>query len=232
MATRSPEQRLADHMLRVVQLVFGVVIATSLTTYKDVVIDPLSEAHRIAALALLAVYLTAVLSWMGWHATMERFPYLYYKQGSSDINVSEHFRVFSDLAVVILYAYVLFRIESLKIAPSCDITLMLIGYPLIFAFYLVSGCLRTKAYERPASRVCSLVAGLVAFSALVAVYCGARASFSTAVAYTRVNALALSFVIAITVWYRILSERQRRRRDRKPASPGGPGSVGSNRVTP
>ena len=216
------EHFLADQMLRIVQLVFGVVIASSLTTYKDVVIDPLSDAHRVAALALLAVYLTAVLSWMGWHATMERYPYMYYKDGTRDISVNEHFRVFSDLAVVILYAYVLFRIELLKTTPSADITPMLVGYPLIFAFYLLSGHLRIKAYDRRASRVLPLLAGFVVFLALVVAYGVARASFSTAT-HTWLNAGGLVLVMALTITYRIFTERQRRRPGGRPVSPEGGG---------
>ena len=201
---------LADQTLRVVQLVFPVVIATSLTTYRDVVANPLSDVHRIAALALLAVYLTAVLSWMGWHATMERYPYVY-RNDDGSLNLSEQFRVFSDLAVVILYAYVLFNIDPLKTVPSSDINGMLLGYPLIFIFYLVSGKLRIMEYDRRASRIIPLVVGLIGFCLLVAIYYVARRSLSTA-AHASLNATLLFGVIALTIGYRIFTEWYRARR--------------------
>jgi hypothetical protein len=209
MAETSSESRplwLSDQLVRAVQLVFAVVIAQSLTLYREILIDPVSEGHNIAALALFALYLTAIWSWIGWHAAMSRSPYIY-RNDDGTTNWSEQLRVFADVAVVFVYAYVLFRIESFKTDPSANIGLMLIGYPAIFLLYLASGRLRVLRYGRSASRGIPLTVGLLMFLLLASVYYVVRPCVpSSTTANIWLNGVALCFVIVAMMLYRLLNE--------------------------
>jgi hypothetical protein len=58
------DRRVSDHLVRLVQVVFGVVIAQSLILYRDVVVAP--HLHWVATIALGVIYITTVLSWIDW----------------------------------------------------------------------------------------------------------------------------------------------------------------------
>ena len=68
------DQRVSDHLVRLIQIVFGLVIAQSLVLSREVLLDPLAEAHRVSALATFAVYVMTVLSWIDWHVTVTYYP--------------------------------------------------------------------------------------------------------------------------------------------------------------
>src|SRR5262245_39006532 len=135
----------SDRMIRLVEIVFGVVLGSSLSLYRSVVSDPFSITHVTAVLALVTVYMTGVLSWIDWHNTMDRTPYL--------LGVRlEKIRFAADLLISTLYVYILFSIEALTDAPSGDLSHFLAGYVIVYALYIVSGVLRRKQYGRLASR--------------------------------------------------------------------------------
>lgn len=68
------DRRISDQLVRLVQIIFGLVVAQSLALYRDVVVHPASDGHWLAALALATVYITTALSWIDWHVTMEYSP--------------------------------------------------------------------------------------------------------------------------------------------------------------
>lgn len=228
MATNSPNARsmwLSDQLIRVVQLVFAVVIAQSFLLYKDIVINPFTRGHYIAALALLGLYLTTIWSWMGWHAAMSYSPYLYRKDDDST-NWTEHLRVFSDLAIVVLYAHMLFRIEPFTKDPSADVRLLLIGYPFIFLLYLISGQLRIVTHGPEASRHVPLFGGFAAFSLLVAIYYLAQhyllGSSSSRTPRIWLNGVTLALVIVLMIAYRLFNDWYRAYGRRRQHICGGP----------
>jgi hypothetical protein len=76
----SPDpRRVSDQLVRLVQLLFGLVAVQPLLLYGDVFVQPFAYEHRTAVFALLAVYVTTVSSWIDWHITMEANPYDIYR---------------------------------------------------------------------------------------------------------------------------------------------------------
>lgn len=153
------DRRISDHLVRLVQIIFALVLAQSLFYYKDVIVDPLSTRNRIATVALVSVFLMTVLSWIDWHVTMELHPY-------DRRALVEWVRLAADLMVVVLYAYLLFAIEPLRSTPAGDISGFLLGFPIVFALYLASGLARKARYGVAASRSFPIVLFLFFFCAL------------------------------------------------------------------
>jgi uncharacterized HAD superfamily protein len=162
MATIDP-RRISDQFVRLVQIVFALVLAQSLFLFRPVVTNPITPVHRTAALALLTVFVSTVLSWIDWHLTMEYHPY-------DTMRKVDRIRLWADLLVVVSYAYLLFTIEPFISRPEADIGRHLFGYPLVFFFYLASGAARRYAYGPAASRMPPIVLFFAVFAALATAY--------------------------------------------------------------
>jgi hypothetical protein len=86
------------------------------------------------------------------------------------IEVSERWRLYSDIAVVIVYAYVLFQIRPLVNHPDADIRYLLLGYPFVFVLYLGSGYLRIARYGQEASKIPPILLFLAIFVLVLVLY--------------------------------------------------------------
>jgi hypothetical protein len=153
-------------LVRLVQVVFGVVLAHSLDLYSDVVLRPWRAGNRLDALALLGVYVTVIMSWIDWHRTVARRPYDFGERRG--VRVAEQFRFGADLFVVSVYAFTLFAVGDIA---SAGASLYLFGYVAMFAGYIASGWLRRRTYGRVASNLKPMVifgaVALVAWIVLV-----------------------------------------------------------------
>ena len=118
--------RISDHLVRLVQVVFALVLAQSLFLFRGVVVHPFTPGNQVAAVAMLAVFGTTVMSWVDWHITMVYSPY-------ETRHRSEKVRLLADLFIVVTYAYLLFTIEPLVGNPSASLRRHLLGYPIAFA---------------------------------------------------------------------------------------------------
>lgn len=143
------DKRISDQLVRLVQIVFGLVLAQSLLLHRDIVVQPFSGANWVATLALAAVYITTVLSWIDWHVTMEMRPYNFSPQNVH--LTTEKVRLGLDLFIVTVYAYLLFTVEDLKQKPDEWMGGYLLGFPMIFAAYLLSGLARRRSHGRLAT---------------------------------------------------------------------------------
>jgi len=161
------QQRLSDQLVRLVQVFFALVLAQSLFLFRDALLHPFAEENRIAVLALACVFYTTVASWVDWHVAMAHRPY-------DTRQHSERFRVYADVGVSALYAYLLFTVEPLVGKPTGSLTGHLLGYPMVFGLYLVSGFLRRWTHGRSASKVKPLFGGLTAYVILLLLYVLAR----------------------------------------------------------
>jgi hypothetical protein len=92
------DRKVADQLLRLVQIIFGFSLAQSFARYSVIVLRPLEHGHRLPFLALLAVYVTAILSWVDWHTTMAIRPYNFNPETGRPY--AEKARLFADLYVV------------------------------------------------------------------------------------------------------------------------------------
>jgi hypothetical protein len=157
------QQRVSDQLVRLVQIFFALVLAQSLVVFRSTLLHPFDYENRIAVFALTCVFYTTVASWIDWHVTMARRPY-------DTRQRLERFRVYSDVGISMLYAYLLFTVEPLVRNPSGSLAPHLFGYPLVFGLYLVSGLLRRWAHGRAASKVMPLAVGFLAYLAVWAAY--------------------------------------------------------------
>jgi hypothetical protein len=138
------DRRISDQLVRLVQIIFGLVLAQSLLIHRDVIVQPVARQNWIPMLALFTVYVTTVLSWIDWHVTMELRPYNFNPRNPH--RMIEQFRLSVDLLVVAVYAYLLFTIEDFKRTPEKGIADYLLGFPAVFAAYLLSGLARRWAH--------------------------------------------------------------------------------------
>ena len=129
----SVDQRISDNLVRLVQVVFGLVIAQSLLLYRAVIVAP-GSPHYLAAVALLVIYTTTVMSSIDWHNTMEFNPY-----NLNPRNIPTSFRSsYSsgfDSVIVSIYAYALFTIAIFEDNPRNSTARFLFAFPLIFLAY-------------------------------------------------------------------------------------------------
>lgn len=155
------DQRISDNLVRLVQVIFGLVIAQSLLLYRTVIVTP-GAPHYLAAAALVVVYTTTVFSWLDWHITMEFNPYNL--NPSHPFKVHEQWRLAVDLFIVTVYAYTLFTIASFEDDPRYSLSRFLFAFPLFFLAYLVSGALRRITHGKHASNFRAIIEFGVAFS--------------------------------------------------------------------
>jgi hypothetical protein len=146
------ERRVSDQLVRLVQVVFGFVLAQSLGLYSTVVLRPWRDGNRLTALALLGVYVTTIMSWIDWHRTVARRPYDFGERHG--VRVAERLRFGADLFVVSVYAFTLFAVDELAAAGA---SLYVFGYVAMFAGYVASGWLRRRTYGPVASNLTPIV---------------------------------------------------------------------------
>ena len=200
------QQRVSDQLVRLVQVFFALVLGQSLVVFKVVLLDPFS--HALAAFAWGTVFYTIVASWIDWHVVMARRPY-------DTRQLVDRFRIYSDVAIAVLYAYLLFTIETLINDPGATLVYHLIGYPLVFALYLASGLLRRWVHGQKASRPSHIVGAFIAYFLLTIGY--HLAWTHGHVDAENQNALTVTIVLLLMFGYRWL-RRLRIQRDEQQAS--------------
>jgi hypothetical protein len=163
-------KNISDQLLRLVQVFFGVVAGQGLVLYRSVVVSPFDHDHIPATLALFSIYLMIVWSWIDWNMSMEDRPYDFRTSARRWQTGAERWRLYSDIVIVVLYSYMLFQVAPLVDDPNADIRFLLLGYPLVFLLYLVSGELRILRYGRDASKLRPIVEYLIAFLVLLGAY--------------------------------------------------------------
>lgn len=211
------QRRVSEQLVRLVQIIFGFVLAQSLGRYSDVVIAPFAYEHRVALVALVGVYFTTVMSWIDWHPTMEANPYN--MSSKNPHRKTEVLRIWFDLGVVSAYAYLLFSIEPFKINPQGDIGAHLIGYPIVFGLYLGSGQLRRRAYGKFASYLSSIIVFGILLTVLAITYNSINWA-TVDLPWVRDeplwgNLAALSSAILLMVLYRYTRAQLRTRRNQR-----------------
>lgn len=204
------DQRASDHLVRLVQVVFGVVIAQSLILYREVVVSP--HEHWVAALGLGIVYVTTVLSWIDWHITMEARPYNFNPRNRH--RPTEQLRLGCDLIVVTLYAYLLLSLSPMVGAPDGSIAPHILGYPAVFVAYYFSGLARQVAHGKLASSPGPIVIFGLLYVGLYIAYRGIFTEIQMKLGpdLRFLNGLVLGFALALMVLYRITRRRLRDRR--------------------
>lgn len=153
----------SDRFVQFVDIVFGVVVAQSFARYDWLIANPPSSWFLFSA--LLTVYITTVLSWIGYHRSMHRYPY----EAASFI---AWLRMLADLLIVSVYAFLLFSLEPLKEGPATSrLDGYLLGYFAMFVCYLASGFARIwETSDSQASKWTGLLVFALYYLVLVLAY--------------------------------------------------------------
>ena len=188
------QQRISDQLVRLVQVFFALVLGQSLVVFHSVLLDPLG--HCLAALAWISVFYTIVASWIDWHVVMARRPY-------DTRQIVDRFRIYSDVSIAILYAYLLFTIEPLIADPGATLRPHLLGYPLVFGLYLISGSLRRRVHGKKASRPIPMLCTGSLHVGVMLGYCMVRSRAYLNEETANVMAIAATFLLMLGYrWFR------------------------------
>ena len=192
----SDQQRVSDQLVRLVQVFFALVLGQSLVVFNRVLLDPL--AYGLAAVAWVSVFYTIVASWIDWHVVMARRPY-------DTRQTVDRFRIYSDVGIAVLYAYLLFTIEPLITDPGATLFHHLLGYPLVFSLYLVSGLLRRWVHGKKASRPLPMICAGILYVGVMVGYCIVRSRDH--LSDETVNAIAIAATFLLMFGYRWFRRR-------------------------
>jgi len=140
------------------------------------------------------------LSFIDWHLAMEQRPYLVTWDLKFGERLRERLRVFIDLIIVILYAYLLVNATVLIKDPGHSVSAFLIGFPLIFVFYTLWALLRRKRYPTASKSTLWVLTGFtLIFATIYVVYAATNSSGKAS------NEIALAIVIVAVFLYRFIN---------------------------
>jgi hypothetical protein len=194
------ERSTSGHLVRGVDFLFALTIGQGILLYRDFWIDPLAHDHLTVALALAAIYVTTVQSYIDWHLAMERDPYLVAWHRPWKERTFERARFTIDLMIVGTYAFLVVNAVPLVNDPSASLDVFLAGFPVIFALYLIWSILRRKRYRNGGTPV-PMAISLCALGALYVVYRADRGAFLGSGADE--NNIYLIAALVVTACYRL-----------------------------
>lgn len=145
--THAGELSVDDEYVReLVTILFAVVVGFSIDTYADTIFtDSLHEVFSPPWVGIMLVYISIVLSWIGYHFWIIKYSY-------QTSGVFWILRLFIDIAIVISYAYLLYIIRwivSPETAPDFFLGIdsaggtmwFLYAYTLVFILYIINDAL-------------------------------------------------------------------------------------------
>jgi hypothetical protein len=219
MGNSVPAAELSDKIVRLIQVLFGVILAQGTLRNSDLITSPFATANIVATIGFASLYFTTVRSWIDWHLTMTKYPYDV-RLGSPHRS-TEMLRIWADLGFVIAYAYLLFTVEPLIGDPHADLLPHLQGYAVLFSLYLASGLLRRRHYGNAAGQVKAISIFGSLYLLLVAAYWTVtrETGVGDSLATGWLNAASLLMIFGLTYAYRSYRQQLRKRgRDPEPSA--------------
>jgi hypothetical protein len=137
------EAATSSHLIRMIDFFFALVLGQGLIRFAEVIKSPFT-ANLPVWIALVLIYYTVVRSFVAWHAAIETRRY----KMSSEVRTTELWRVYIDVLIVAVYAYMMFSAEPLIEYRGADIGGLLWAFPILFALYGIWGSLRRAAWGR------------------------------------------------------------------------------------
>ncbi len=191
------EAATSGHLVRMIDFIFGLVLAQGLLRYHAVVVSPF-KSNVPVVLALVTIYYTVIRSFVAWHSAIERRRYRidYFPPRTTEL-----WRVYVDVLIVGTYAYLLLTAEPLIKDGGANIQRLLWGFPLLFLLFLAWGHLRRVAWGSDEFNFRYLVGFGVGYTVIAAVYTIAPFGL-LAKDKALVNAIFLATVLLLMVSYR------------------------------
>lgn len=186
----------SSHVVRMIDFFFAFVLGQGVLRFRETVTAPW-EATIPALLALLTLLYVVVRSFIGWHMAIEERRYRLY---STSVRTTELWRVYIDIAIVLMYAYLLNNAVALQSEPGHDLAPVLWGFPVLFVLYAAWGKLRRVAWGKDEFKLKVLRAFFLAYVGLAAAYSFGPVPFEISREFA--NSLALAAALLLMIWYR------------------------------
>lgn len=199
-ATTPAQQRASDHLVRGVDFLFALTLGQSILLFQDFWTAPFAHDHLTVALALLAIYVVTLHSFVDWHLAMEDYPYGAGWDESGVARTFERLRFVVDVLIVGGYAFLVVNAVPLVRDPGHDLSLFLGGFPFIFGLYTLWALLRRRRYPK-ASRPWASFAAVAGTAVMLALHEIDHGGFLNDGADQ--NNIYLVLMIAVTLVYRI-----------------------------
>lgn len=189
----------SGHMVRMIDFFFALVLAQGILRFDDAIQAPW-HSNPPVLLALVAIYYTVIRSFVGWHAAIEERRYRLFV---AKVRTTELWRVYIDVAIVVVYAYLLINAEPLQEDAGNDITALLWGFPVLFLLYGLWGHFRRIAWGKDGFSLPVLGCFGSAYIVLATLYCTDPFDFGGSASLA--NSLALGAALALMVAYRFIN---------------------------
>jgi len=122
----------SNSLVILIQVFFAVVVGAGLIEFHSVIFAP---QDTIPFYALIVVFITAITSWTGYHASMKKYPYTH--------TLSGMLRLYCDIFIVVAYSFLLFAGTSKELLAES----YLVGFSVVFLLYIGSGLFRRAEYK-------------------------------------------------------------------------------------
>jgi hypothetical protein len=165
----TPEQHEAatsGHVVRMIDFFFALALVQGILLFRGTVAAPW-HSNVPAVLALGLIFYTVIRSFVGWHAAIEERRYRLFTPA---VRTTELWRVYIDVLIVVVYAYLLLAAKPLQDDVGHDLTRLLWGFPLLFALYACWGQFRRAAWGPDNFSLSTLGCFGVAFVGLALAY--------------------------------------------------------------
>jgi nucleoside 2-deoxyribosyltransferase len=137
----------STNLVRIAGVFYGVAVGGALTRRPEVVLHPLDADRRVAALAMVVVFIASAWAFLGYSLNMQRFPYrVGWGTGSGDRTGFEELRFVIDLLVALGYGALLLIASEMDSGRSS----LAKFFSVLCAVYLldvVSDVLRGRRWE-------------------------------------------------------------------------------------
>jgi len=125
---RFQEDPLSSHLVRLIDLMFGLTITQGFVVYRERIVDPSLSVQNAS---LILVYVMIILSWIGYHTSILHYPY--------NMSIFSRIRLAQDIVILVFYAYLVFVGENLSSVLLC------LG--LIYLIYVGDGLTRILEWK-------------------------------------------------------------------------------------
>src|SRR2546428_1323530 len=167
----------SDSFVRLVDVIFGVIMAQGFVRYSETITNP---KFSLATGSLVLAYTTVILSWIGYHKSVIGYPY--------NTSVWSRIRLVSDVLILVLYSYLVFVAQTLQFVLG--------GLVVVFGLYALTGLIRIIEWK---DRKVSQPWLAIPFGAAFAVEWYVSGSYG---AETSVSALLLGVSFLMLIGYR------------------------------
>ena len=131
----------SNYLVGMIDIFFALVVGQGVFVFQTAISQPFSATLQ-AWLAMVLIYYTVIRSFVAWHSAIEAGWY----RMSSDRRTTELWRLYVDVLIVALYAYMFIAAEPLTKEEGSDLSGLFWAFPVLFALYWLWGCFRRAAW--------------------------------------------------------------------------------------